>query len=289
MGQTFRGPLETSTWIIQNIPSFLKLQFSSHKTWRKLKVEQYKGYGLNLSSYESADAFIATQLSSRNRRKLRSKLGKLEKTGKIGFHFYYGSVGWDEHVENFDMFYDMLKKRFDAIKMSNRNLTHWPFFCLSSYRLINEKRAFLFVITKDDKPIAFSLNYIKENLCFGIFQTHDVEYNAYNPGDICMLKKLEWFYSHNIEFYDLAMGHNYFKEKWANFEYTFFTHIFYTDSFMGRLKAHVLKKKLIFIQFLRNKGVVGKLVNLDKLLYSRNMRKLEELEWKSQLDNLMDI
>ena len=283
---TAREPSDSPIWMIQNVPSYLEITKSElSPKWGRKEIKQYKGYALRLSDYTSADAFIGTQLSSRNRRKLRSKLGKLEKTGKIEYHFYYGSVSWSEHVERFDKFYDMLKRRFDEIKLSNRNLFHWAFFCMNSYQLIIEKRAFLFVVEKDGVPIAFSLNYLRGNLCFGIFQTHDIQYNAFNLGDICMLKKLEWFYGQGVVFYDLSMGLNYFKEKWADYEYTFYHILFHRYSFPGRSKAFFLENALRFRQWLRYKGIIGNLINLDKLLYNRNARKLESFDWKSGLEN----
>ena len=279
----------SDTWMVRNIPEFLDLAFSpASGQWKIKHIPQYKGYGIRLSRFRDSKELLAHQFSSRNRRKLRANLRKLEESGNMQYTIHYGAMDWEEHVELFARFYDLLKERFDEIGMYNRNLIHWPYFCLSTYRGIQEKSAFLLVVKKDGQPIAFSLNYIRDKLVFGIFQTYDVKFSEYGMGDICMLRKMDWCFERGFHFYDLSIGWNYFKEKWADYAYSFEYHLFYRDTARGRLKANLLENALLLRQRLRDWGILGKWFEFDKFFYGRQVRRLEGFDWRQAMEALMD-
>ena len=83
-----------------------------------------------------------------------------------------------------------------------------------------------------------------------------------------MLNHLEWLISNKIAVFDLSMGKTYYKEKWCNFEYDFFYEIYYDSKSLISIifsKIIFLKFKLLF--FLRDRNIVGGLLNFDKILY----------------------
>jgi hypothetical protein len=272
-------------YLVKNIPAYLKLlPGSPTKSLRQKTIPQYKGYAIDLSKFTSVDDYLNTQFSSRNRRKLKAKLRKLHSLGTLSFRLYYEEVNWEDHVENFEGFYAMLKGRFDQIKMYNRNLIHWPFFCTNSFERIRDKKAFLLVVKLNGVPIAYSLDYINNGLVFGIFQTYDIGYSDYNLGDILMLNKLEWCMANGMYFYDFSIGSNYFKTKWANYEYLFSHQIWYGKSILANAKVLKLAFSLRLRQRLRDWGILGKFFEFDKAFYNRQSQKLKDFNWLNHLE-----
>src|SRR5680860_1751558 len=65
--------------VIWDIPEYLEVDLLALGPNVKVtKVRQYKGYLMDLSPFKNLDGFLSKQLSSRNRKKLRSKKRKLE-------------------------------------------------------------------------------------------------------------------------------------------------------------------------------------------------------------------
>jgi hypothetical protein len=277
----------TNIWLVKNVPGYLDSSLNAdHSDWRVRRVRNYKGYAIRLSDFDSPEALIKSHFNSHNRKRLRSKLRKLEQTGNLSYEFYYGDLSWKKHLQNFEQFYVMLKDRFDQLRVYNRNLSHWKFFCRNSFERIKEKKAFLLVLRRNSRPIAFSLNYLWGKFAFSIFKSHDSKFAKYNLADICILKKLEWCYAQGILFHDFSYGQNYHKEKWSNYQYYMYHYIFYNNNLEGIIKASFLELSLKMRQKLRDWGILGKLFDYNKLRYRKEAKRLKVYPWK---EGLVDV
>jgi CelD/BcsL family acetyltransferase involved in cellulose biosynthesis len=230
--------------------------------------------------------FLAENFKSENRKKLRAKIRKLENQGTITYQFHWGEIDRKTYYSLFDKFYNMLEERFREKKMYNRNLIHWPFFYGDTYTQILNKSACLFTIMDKGEPIALSLNYVKRDIMFSFIQTFDSQYSKFSLGDICILKKLEWCFEQNIQFYDMAMGETYNKKTWSNYTYGFSNYLFYRmKDPRAAIKVWINSNKMILRQWLRDKGIIGKWFQFDKFFYKIRARKLRDFDWKGQIES----
>ncbi|OEK08534.1 hypothetical protein A8C32_03515 [Flavivirga aquatica] len=253
-------------FISRDIPGYLNLNVN-HKHFKKVK--QYKGYLLNLSGYNNADDYIIKNLSSRNKKNLNSKKNKLFRNHKISSNFYFGTINKEHYNTLFKVFYTLLNNRFDEKKTHNRYLTNWSDLKTSTFQKILDKKASLHVIYDNLKPITFTLNFHLNDTVFSHIQTYDVNYSKYNMGDISMLYHLEWLTENSVAIFDLSMGKTYYKQKWSNHEYDYIYHVFYNKkSIISSIYSNIIIQELKFIQFLRDRNIIGRLFMLDKLIYS---------------------
>ena len=275
---------EDINWVVGDIPAYMGVHLSeSAGNWEIKRIPQYLGYGIDLTPYEDFTSFITDQLSKKSLRNLHSKMRKLEASGRVTYTFYYGGMDKQAYVDILSSFYDMLKTRFEEIRMYNRNLIHWPYFYNSVYKKILNKKAYLFVIEKNGIPIAISLDYINGKTIFGLIQSFDSSFARYNLGDIAMFKKLEWCFLKDYSFFDLSKGDSFFKRKWANYPYLMEYMIFYSGKgIKSRALAGITKYKLKLRQYLRDKGVLGKWFQFDKFFYKKQMKRLDGFDWKKE-------
>lgn len=282
---TQTSPPEESNliYVVKDVPSYVEAKPSKFaNSLSKKAIAQYKGYLVNLSNTLTLEDYLVLQLSKRNRKNLRSKKRSLESSGNISYEFYYGNISKPHYDFLFTSFYALLKKRFEQKKIYNRFLEHWQSLYDSVYPLILSKKVYLFVMYNDKTPITFTLNYILGDVVFSHIQSYDTDYGKYNLGDVCMLKNMEWCFENDIKVYDLAMGRNNYKEKWCNYAYPFHYHIFFrSKSFLARSIANLLILKYRYVQFLREKQIIGKLISLDRLKFSWNKKKLKNHKWKA--------
>lgn len=263
-----------NVYLVKDVPNYISFSLKNPDQNIKLKkILQYKGYLANLIEYKDALTYINKNLSKRNKKNLKSKTSKLYSNHKISSKVYFGFIDKNEYYLVFKSFYKLLKNRFDEKKIHNRYLSKWSDLQASTYQKILDKKASLFVIYDNKKPIAITLNYHVSDMVFSHIQTYHTAYSKYNMGDICMVNHLEWLIKNNTAVFDLAIGKTYYKEKWCNHEYNFMYHVFYNKkSILSKLNANIIAIELKIIQFLRDKNIIGKLFMIDKLLYKYKNR-----------------
>ncbi|GAA3607073.1 GNAT family N-acetyltransferase [Flavivirga amylovorans] len=260
--------------IVKDVPSYLNFSLQKLNSNIKFrKVQQYKGYLVNINGFKDVTTFINDNLNKRNRKNLISKKNKLYKNHKISSKFFFGEISKDNYQSLFKAFYRLLKVRFNEKRTYNRYLSNWDTIQEVTYQKILEKEASLHVIFDNHNPIGITLNFHKGDIVFSHIQTYDINYSKYNMGDISMLHHIEWLITNKIAVFDLSMGKTYYKEKWCNHEYNFIYHIFYKkNTILSRVKMQIIVQELKLLQFLRDKNIIGKLFMFDKLLYTYKNR-----------------
>ncbi|MGB7393808.1 MAG: GNAT family N-acetyltransferase [Pricia sp.] len=268
-GKTDASGILKGVSVIWDIPEYLEANLKDlGKRIQVTKVRQYKGFLIHLSPFKNLDGFLAEQLSSRSRKKLRSKKRKLEKEHDIRYAFYFGGIEKEEYHRLFDKFYGFLEERFEEKQAVNNNLGKWEYYRELVYPMVLEKRASLFVIYDGDKPVTIGMQFHLSRAVFSFVQSYDISYSDYNMGDISTMKRLEWCFEQGFDTFDLSMGETDYKIKWCNHRYDLYFHIFYDPkSIVSVLKARWVVSKLRFKQYLRDKDILGKLFRFDKFKY----------------------
>lgn len=280
---------ETVTTVINNptvitdIPDYLEVEILKGTDSRKVKkIRQYKGFLFDLRSFSDSNGYLLNQLSKRNRKNLFSKLRKLENDHQVTYKMYHGDITKEHYDYLIDIFYKLFDRRFEEKKIYNKNLIHWKYYHELIYPMILEKKASLYVIYDQDKPIDITLNFHLGDIVFSFMHTYDIDYSKYNMGDISMLKHLDWCFGHQIDIFDLSIGETGQKIKWCNYSYDFKYHIFYNHkSLRSKILTQIVYLKLKLKQFLRDKNIIGKLFQYDKFFYKRRAKKLKDFDWRN--------
>ncbi|MDO5971138.1 GNAT family N-acetyltransferase [Flavivirga aquimarina] len=255
-------------FIAKDIPEYLNIKLNNQNTLKARKVNQYKGYLVNLLNYATVEDYLKENLSRRNRKNLFSKQRKLERNHKITNKVYFGNIDKSSFESIFNSFYDLLKKRFQEKKAHNRYLASWESLKTLAYKSILEKDASLHIIFDNGTPITITLNFHRSDVVFSHIQTYDTNYTSYNMGDISMLNHLKWCFENGISIFDLAIGKSDYKDKWCNYEYDFFYHIHYNNkSVISKIIAKIVFWELKILKSLRDRNIIGNLINFDKILY----------------------
>jgi len=254
-------------YFIKNIPDYINVNNQSTRLTYS-DVPQYKGFLLNFKGITSSEDYLLKNLSKRNRKNIVQKKKLLALNHSIRYQIFFGAIDAKEYHSIFTTFYTLLKNRFDEKKVYNRYLENWDDLYASVFSKINTKQASLFVIYDTGKPISITLNFHLADIVFSHIQAYNISYSKYQLGDISMLHHLEWCISHTIQIFDLSMGETYYKLKWKNQDYLFYHRIYYNSaSLKETIWAKILVIQLKFMQFLRDKKIIGFSFSLDKLRY----------------------
>ncbi len=274
--------IKNSVYRVTNVPDYLNLELDFGKTPLKCtRISQYQGFLVNLKGINDSKTYLEQQLSKRNIKNLYAKQRKLEGSHKISYTFHYGDISRTHYDFLFTEFYNMLEQRFLEKRMYNNNLLSWKYYFELVHPMILEKKASLFVIYDGEKPITITLNFHLHNIVSSYIQTYDINYSHYNMGDISMLKHIEWCKKNDFIIFDLGMGHTDYKIKWCNHIYRYSHHLFYNPkSLISRAKATLLIFKYRLRQYLRDKEIIGKKFQMNKILYITRAKKLANFNWK---------
>lgn len=285
------SPLPTSPFpnkiasfsMVTDVPDYLGVALKAESSQLKTKkVKQYQGFLCDLLGCETALDYMSDKFSKKSIKNIKAKKRQLETQYTITYKNHYGEIDREHYDFLFARFYDLLKKRFDEKRIQNRYLLVWKTYYELVYPMILRKEASLFVIYDSKEPIALAMDFYLEDICFGYIQVFDEEYQKYYMGDICMMERLDWLMLHNFKIFDFLMGETYYKVKWSNRSYGYHHQLFYKpNSLVGNVKMLYAKAILQFKQYLRDKGVLGKLFSMDRLLYSRMSKKLKGFDWKN--------
>ena len=270
--------------IIRDIPNYLEVDFSKRDDNIGIrKVPQYKGYLINLKKFSDIHDFFSQTLSKNSRKNFRSKHRRLESENQISYEFYHGNLSKIQYDYLFDVCYDLMEARFHQKKIYNRYLINWKYYYDLFYPLILSKKASLFVIYDEKKPITITLNFHHTDIVFSYIQIYDLNYSKYTLGDIAAYKNIEWCYSNKIAVWDLSKGSTDKKLRWSNHVYQFDYHLFYNcKSPISKVLVFLIEKKLTLKQLLRNRGIIGNLFQLDKVYYYTKMKSLKNYNWKGR-------
>ncbi len=150
----------------------------------------------------------------------------------------------------------------------------WDYYFDLLYEMILNKKALLFIIKKNGKPVCGSFNFISKDILFFSSQTFDVDLYRFGLGHIMIYELGNWCFDNKISIFDFSKGDFEYKRRWANIEYHFQVHVLYdAGSFQASLLGSFLVNYFRLKQFLRDKEVnifVSKLKYFIKNIGKKN-------------------
>ena len=250
-------------YCINDFPSYINGNLTNN-AWKAKVVNTYKGSLILLKEYNNTNDYLKRKFKTPKR--FRIYQSKLETSFNIEYKSYYGDISKKEYDYLFKTFYKMLESRFLEKQIKNHDLSRWDIYKKVAFPLIKSKKAVLFVIYSNNKPISFYLNLLHKKTIYGYVKTYDIDYSKFSIGFISFIQQLRWCFENNIEVYDLLKGNYAYKNKLIDQEFYYQKHIIYNSkSLLSVLYANfIFTKTSLFYSIIS----ILKRLNID-LLYHR--------------------
>lgn len=216
---------------IRLFPSYMGMKIvNQDKYTKKIIPDKYiDGCAISLGNYENIKEYINVHYKNKGnfRNKINKNLKRLEICFDIKYDMFHGHISKKDYNSLMDILKDMLTSRFSQINKTNFALLKWDDMYNSCYEMINNKKASLFVIYSNNKPINISLNYHYNDIMFGSVSSFDLNYSKFGLGHIQIYKLLDWCFINKYKMLDMCHGNLDYKKMWCNVIYNFENHIFY--------------------------------------------------------------
>ncbi|MCK5443327.1 MAG: GNAT family N-acetyltransferase [Maribacter sp.] len=218
------------------------------------KFHRTSGYLANLEQYTCVEDYMKNKMGPKHRAKIRNRLRRLEKCFNISYRIHYGEITKTEYDYLFETFEHLIKRRFTQRGEVHQSLDNWNSYKKNSFQYILEKKASLFVIYDNEKPIDICLNYHFQNITNHAIRSYDIDYSKFSLGNVDILKQLEWCFNNNYKIFDLMWGDLEYKSRWCNEVYEYEHHLFLNNGFiLNNTIAFLLILLYRFKDFLKEK------------------------------------
>ncbi|TPV34053.1 GNAT family N-acetyltransferase [Paucihalobacter ruber] len=251
---------------VQLFPLYLKPTFCLKPNNYVSKVSQDKinGYAIVLKENIHFETFFTKEYSKSFRANIKRFVSRFETCFNAGYKMFYGSISENDYQILMHALHSMLTTRFNQRNDDNKFLKNWKHYESTTYELINNRKASLFVIYNNTVPVHVCINYHFDDILFVSIPSYDIDYAKFALGNISIYKLLEWSINNNYKMLDMAYGDLEYKRRWSTLIYAFEHHIFYTNNARQKLLARAEIGKIKFKNYLKSKNLD------DKLKYLKN-------------------
>lgn len=257
---------------IRLFPSYLSPSFKHTNVLTVKKIPQSKiiGYAINIVTKQDIETFLKSEFSKRFRSNIKRFVNRFEHCFNANYKMIYGNILKDEYSFLMTALHKMLITRFGQRNEKNDILENWDYYLESTFSLINSKKASLFVIYHDSKPVHICINHHFNNILFVSIPSYDINFAKFALGNISIYKLLEWSLNNNYIMLDMAYGELEYKRRWSNHIYSFEHHIIYQTNVLSfRVKASLEVSLIKFKNFLKSKNIDVLIKNIKKT-FKRN-------------------
>jgi hypothetical protein len=226
---------------IKFIPSFFNLKTANiDSSYKLIKFQRVDNFQINLEGHTNAEGYIKSRMGAKSRSQLRRRLHRLETCFNIKYVFYYGNISKQDYDFLINKLEVLIKRRFvqrgDTYSLKDK----WADIKENTFQFILEKKASLFVIYAEDKPIDICLSYHFQNIMHHVIRSYDIDYSKFWVGQIDLLKQLEFCFANNFKIFDLMWGALIYKKRWSNTIIKYDHHFIYKNN-------HVFKTPFVRI------------------------------------------
>lgn len=221
---------KASVVYVSLVPTYLNTTLTNANEYHKKTIHHTGKNGVGIvfdGSFKSVDEY----LKKTNKRKLRDNLKRAKKRLETSFNIRYevifGSITNEKYTYLLSECQRMLEARFKEKNIENMFLKEWEWHTKALFNLINTKKASIFIIYSDDKPINISINTnLKNGILMAKANAFDTDYSKFSLGHIDIFLHVEWCIKNNYQFLDLGFGVLDYKAKWCNVFYDFEYHLY---------------------------------------------------------------
>lgn len=255
--------IEKGLHYVTYIPPYIETTSLATHTYKS--VYQFKGFLVNMESFNSLEDFMNTQFGAKSRSKIRSYSNRLNTCFNIKYVWYYGNITETNYNYLMNALETMISRRFNQRGDEHQTNKDWQHYVHTSYQLILDKKASLFVVYDNDKPIDICLNFHLDSVLINFIRAFDIDYAKFRLGYIDIYQQLAWCFENNITTFDLGAGVFSYKKQWCNVTYTFRNDIITKkSSIINRSMANLLIGLLKFKGYLITKQILKDTANANK-------------------------
>nr|WP_299172511.1 GNAT family N-acetyltransferase [uncultured Allomuricauda sp.] len=261
--------IESEIYAVNYIPPFLKPHIGD-TTRNTLHVASFQmagneGFMVDLNGFHDIDGYIKEKMG-RKSRNIKRSIRKLETCFEINYKFYFGHISKEVYDLLFLKLYSLLDRRFKQKGAKNELFNNWEFLVESTFEMIINKMASIFVVYDNKKPIVISLSYHYQNTYHNAVCAYNIDYDRFSLGQVGIFKQIEWCLENDFQLFDLGPGDLRHKRLWCNVVYDFEHQLICSKT---NLLSRVTVSSLVY--YYRSKAFLKK-KNLHKVYYY--MRKL---------------
>lgn len=212
-----------SQYTVLDFPSYQKLEpLGRLAGYGKLKSPLYKGYLIDLSGFDTLEAYFLAHFDAKDRRNYRRQGKKLEReVNPIGKIHFAAPIQEKELDLLFDSLKIFLEKRFEQVETHNYELPFLPQYKKMFKTLVPRGEAVIFSQYDEKKPIGIGIGFVQGNVLYLFNIAFDIHYGPYGLGNQILLDVLEWCFEKGIGLVDMGRGDYFHKRKWVNSSYTY--------------------------------------------------------------------
>lgn len=266
---------------IKLFPLYLKPDFQNSPALSIKKVPQKKitGYAIDLKNMTNIDDFLTQEYSKSFRANIRRLKKRFEDCFTVTYQMFFGSISKNDYNFYMGELHKMLTIRFDQRNESNEILDNWEFYLESTYNMVLEKKASIFVIYENNIPVHVCINHHFNNILFVSIPSYDIDYSKFALGNISIYKLLEWALNNNYLMLDMAYGTLEYKRRWSNLIYEFEHHIIYDKSTLSQTIVSALEAKKIQLKNLLKHYRIDEYVKKVKALKNKKNTSYEDANY----------
>ncbi|MCF7560797.1 GNAT family N-acetyltransferase [Sabulilitoribacter multivorans] len=235
------------------IPEYFKLHLRNPSLKTKVIAQHNWGYSILLNNANSMDGFMQKQFNSKKRNIFTRYVKRLESCFNVKYRMFYGKISESDYGFIMQALYNMILARFKERNELHKNLHEWNELHANTYQEIVNKKASLFVIYDEDRPIEISLNYHFDKILFSYISSYDISYSKFGLGHVEIYKQIEWCINNNYILFEMGVGGMDYKRRWSNNIYQFKHYIVYNKP--------TIKVKLLILKFQLKEYLKSKKLN----------------------------
>lgn len=261
-------------FVVNYIPQYFDLRLDINKSpFSFYKISTYLGFRADFDGFNNVDEYMKSRSRNGIKKILRNHK-RLEKCFNITYEMYYGSITKEKYVSLFDCLESMIIKRFEQRNEDHDGLKKWALYKSSSYQMILDKKASLFVISDGEKPIVIGLGFHCQNIFDSAVTSYDIDYAKYGLGNIAVLKKMEWCFDNGYDIYDMGWGELPYKRLWCNAIEPYECHILYKrNKIEKRIIAYAIVLIMNIKTILRKKKILPLKFKINSILKKKTKRQ----------------
>ncbi|MEO0572440.1 MAG: GNAT family N-acetyltransferase [Bacteroidota bacterium] len=253
--KTTKGSPKSKFFSFTYVPEYMKTEVSVPKLWTEKTFPSVNGYAIQINNPWSVDDYLRQQ-NKKQRENINRARRRLETCFDINYKVFQHQIQEEEYHFLMEQLRTMIMRRFEQRGQKSSTMAIWDQVLATSFELMKQKKASLFVIYDKDSPIAISFNYIYDRILFGYISSYHLDYGKFSLGQIVIYKLLEWCLQNKFSQYDMGWGDLEYKKWWCNKIYRFNHQICYQKySISGFLFACFKGNRSRLLAFLISKRV----------------------------------
>lgn len=216
-------------YVLKNVPSYLAFSYKLDTGKKIRKNQSVDGYAIRLTDFLSLEQYVKQHFSTNTRGNILRSLRRLENSFEITYQRFYGEIESKKLSYLLNALKEMVITRFQERNDESDDLKNWGQLESNLEILINARKASIFTISHEHRPIAISICYHYGKTIFYNTPSYDINYSKFSLGNIMLYKQLEWGFANQYKFFDMGWGKMDYKIRWCNYISPLQNHVVYPN------------------------------------------------------------